>query len=316
MRAINLETRKDSSILFDWTGRIVRYLVFPTLLFTALYACQVAFTLGISGFWVFTSLELAVGGLLAILERLYPFDPEWNNVPATDMVTDALHFVFSSAVPSAVISAFILTSIVAAAGWLSSRSGTTFWPDGLPFWIQVLLAALIADLALYWIHRYAHRNDWLWRIHAIHHSSGRLYWLAAYRTHPGNILGAFLGMSTPLILLGCPGEVIAMVSALGVMTGLLQHSNVDARMGPLNWVINSPELHRFHHSTDSALESSNFGASMIVWDVVFGTRFLPKEMPAHLRVGIKAMQFPKTYLLQLAAPFIWKSLAKNAETSA
>ena len=53
----------------------------------------------------------------------------------------------------------------------------------LPWVVQVFLAILVADLCEYAIHRLFHTVPWLWRFHAIHHSSKALDWIAGSRSH-------------------------------------------------------------------------------------------------------------------------------------
>ena len=53
----------------------------------------------------------------------------------------------------------------------------------LPWLVQFFLAVLVADLAEYAIHRAFHSVPWMWRFHAIHHSSKGLDWIAGSRSH-------------------------------------------------------------------------------------------------------------------------------------
>src|SRR4030095_569317 len=55
--------------------------------------------------------------------------------------------------------------------------------SNLPWLVQFFLAVLVADIAEYWIHRAFHVVPWMWRFHAIHHSSKALDWIAGSRSH-------------------------------------------------------------------------------------------------------------------------------------
>ncbi|MFQ5566823.1 MAG: sterol desaturase family protein, partial [Paracoccaceae bacterium] len=84
------------------------------------------------------------------------------------------------------------------------------------------------------------------------------------------------------------------------VNGFFQHSNVDARLGPLNWLVAGPELHRWHHSRIVRESNTNFGNNLIVWDALFGTRYLPERQVGVL--GLLNRAYPKDFLGQTLAP--------------
>jgi hypothetical protein len=47
----------------------------------------------------------------------------------------------------------------------------------------------------------------------------------------------------------------------------------------LQWVINGPEMHRWHHAIDHPQGRINFGTKAI-WDWIFGTAYRPAKKPA------------------------------------
>ena len=94
--------------------------------------------------------------------------------------------------------------------------------------------------------------------------------------------------------------------------GLFQHANIDVRLGPLNWLFSMAELHRWHHSSRLAETNHNYGATLILWDVVFGTRYLPERSAPEV-IGIPDIpNFPRGFLGQLAVPFRWAQLKAAA----
>jgi sterol desaturase/sphingolipid hydroxylase (fatty acid hydroxylase superfamily) len=163
------------------------------------------------------------------------------------------------------------------------------------------------------VHRWQHEHDALWRFHATHHSAPRLYFLNAARFHPLDLgLVYFVGY-LPLIALGCPPEVIMLFALFDAVFGMLQHCNVDVRLGWLNRVFSMAEPHRWHHSRTVREANTNYGSNLIVWDLVFGTFFLPPDREPPLEIGIADMpRFPTTYLAQLASPFRWRTLDRTA----
>ena len=146
----------------------------------------------------------------------------------------------------------------------------------LPGWGQFLAAFLLGDFLLYWIHRWFHGKR-LWRFHAVHHSSEQLDWLSGVRAHPVNDVVANALLVFPFILLGFDPVAAAVAGpALGVFA-LLGHADVDWDWGPFRHVITSPVYHRWHHSKDPAAIDKNFASFLPLWDILFGTHYLPKD---------------------------------------
>jgi sterol desaturase/sphingolipid hydroxylase (fatty acid hydroxylase superfamily) len=161
-----------------------------------------------------------------------------------------------------------------------------------------------------------HETRFLWRFHAAHHSARRLYWLNAGRFHPLDLLGQQFLALTPLILLGCGTGVIALPTLFTAIHGLFQHCNVRIRLGPLNWFFSMAELHRWHHSKRVDEANTNYGANIIWWDIVFRSRFLPRDREPPTDTGIEGLPgFPRSYWGQLLSPFRWKSIETSTGTS-
>ena len=138
--------------------------------------------------------------------------------------------------------------------------------------------------------------------HAVHHSPNRLYWLNAGRFHPVEKFYLQFPEVLPFILLN-PGEDILMLYLVtNGVHGFFQHCNVHTRIGPLNYIFSMTELHRWHHSKVIEQSDTNFGNILILWDLVFGTFYWPREKEVG-SIGVMNPAYPKHYLGQLAAPF-------------
>ncbi len=148
----------------------------------------------------------------------------------------------------------------------------------LPLGLQLLLGLGLADLLGYLQHRLFHRSRF-WRFHAIHHSSKTLDWLAATRVHPVNDLVAKLVLTVPLLVLGFDPKVFASVAPFLTLYALLLHADVPWSFGPLRYVLASPRFHRWHHTSESAGLDKNFAGFLPVWDLLFGTYYLPDHAP-------------------------------------
>jgi sterol desaturase/sphingolipid hydroxylase (fatty acid hydroxylase superfamily) len=155
---------------------------------------------------------------------------------------------------------------------------------------------LTHDLYIYLFHRWQHGNPYLWRLHEAHHSNLAVDWVAAARSHSVEILINQTVEFAPMVLLGASPEVPVIKGALSAVWGLWIHSNVDVRTGRLQWILNGPEAHRWHHATDPEARDRNFATKFAFWDRLFGTAFLPAgRKPAGYGLD---QPFPAGYLGQ------------------
>jgi sterol desaturase/sphingolipid hydroxylase (fatty acid hydroxylase superfamily) len=179
------------------------------------------------------------------------------------------------------------------------RSG--IWPVQAPILVQALLVTLASDLLRYWLHRWHHTLPFLWRFHAVHHSVEKLYWLNTSRFHPVEKFFQFLFDVTPFILLGVPAEVLALHLLWYGVNGFFQHANIDLKYGLLNYVVSSTDLHRWHHAQEAAVSNHNYGNNLIVWDLLFGTFYNPKNSRVEA-IGLMNRAYPQSFGPQMTAP--------------
>lgn len=161
--------------------------------------------------------------------------------------------------------------------------------------IQFLIIYLISDLKEYWKHFIFHKWILLWEIHAFHHSAQRFNMLTAYRFHYlQTAIGSFFDV-IPFVLLGAPIQTYFAVKILGLVHGLLVHSNWEHDWGVIGkYVLVSPAAHRIHHSEKKQHFNKNFGGTFIFWDRLFGTYHSAE--PVHV-LGIPDNKFNKKGLL-------------------
>ncbi|MCP4873793.1 MAG: sterol desaturase family protein [Proteobacteria bacterium] len=251
-------------------------------------------------------LTVAAVGIIVVLERIQPKHASWNE-PKDDLGTDLVLTFVGTTGPPELMKALFLGGLTAVGASISEAVGFPLWPSAWPLAAQVLLALVVAELGQYIVHRAAHETDLLWRLHSIHHSAERLYWLNAGRFHPLDTAAQYTLAGLPLMLLGIPEETLALFLLFTGVHGLFQHANLDLKLGPLNWFFSMAELHRWHHSRTIDESNSNYGANLIVWDIVFGTRFLPADREPPEAIGIADMpNFPRRWWEQLLVPFRWK----------
>jgi sterol desaturase/sphingolipid hydroxylase (fatty acid hydroxylase superfamily) len=247
---------------------------------------------------------LAAYALIALLERIFPYQESWLHAK-NDVGTDMAWFVTNSAM-NRLVEPLLLGAGVALGAWLSGVIGLGLWPAEQPLLLQLALALVVAELFEYWFHRAMHETKWLWRFHATHHSAPRLYWMNAVRFHPVDYTLVGPCKLLPLALLGAPAMIFALVNVFAAVHGAFQHSNLQLRLGPLNWVFSMAELHRWHHSREIEEANHNYGGNLILWDIVFGTRWLPadREPPADIGLSYPS-RFPTTFWSQLTSPVRW-----------
>jgi alkylglycerol monooxygenase len=126
----------------------------------------------------------------------------------------------------------------------------------------------------------------LWAAHEAHHSSLRYNLSTALR----------LSWTTPLTglpfwwvlpLLGFHPTWIVIVHGVSLAYQFLLHTQLIGKLGPLEWVLNTPSHHRVHHGCDPEYLDKNFGGIFILWDRMFGTFAEERHEPTYGLVGAK-----------------------------
>ena len=135
---------------------------------------------------------------------------------------------------------------------------------------------ILGDFIGYWMHRAFHGRR-LWRFHAIHHASQDLDWLSSVRLHPVNDAVMRVAGAVPLLLAGFAPVALVSITPVLTLFAVLLHANVDWDWGPLRGVVASPRFHRWHHTDETAARDRNFAGLLPVWDVVFGTYYMPAD---------------------------------------
>jgi sterol desaturase/sphingolipid hydroxylase (fatty acid hydroxylase superfamily) len=227
-------------------------------------------------------VNLAVlAAIFVPLERTFPAR-RWQRIVRPKLVVDACFF-FGGYLVTATIALAVLHGIdhvvrgrlpalahVSIAWALSAPTMPT-----MPTVVQVVVAVVLGDLVVYWFHRACHRFDFLWRFHAVHHSSEHLDWLAAHREHPFDGVATQICMNFPAIALGVPVRHLAGIAVLRGVWAVFVHSNVRLPLGPLKWILGAPELHHWHHAKleGESRVVHNYANLAPYLDWIFGTHF-------------------------------------------
>ena len=146
----------------------------------------------------------------------------------------------------------------------------------LPPTAHLVAAVLLFELAGYWAHRLAHEVPFLWRFHAIHHSTRHLDWVSGLRVHP--LDGVLVAPPFAFLLgAGVSPEVSGALAAVQLVVGIFLHANVRWRLRPLQPVVATPEFHHWHHADEPEAHHTNYGGFLPLWDLVFGTYRVPAD---------------------------------------
>lgn len=240
-------------------------------------------------------------GLITLLEIILPYRKEW--LPnRNEIKTDLVFMLLIQIILPKFLTIFSIMLLLPLSKILFAQPAV-FWPHTWSSWLQMLLMMFSADFFRYWLHRASHRWIWLWRVHAVHHSVQKLYWINVGRFHPIDKALQFLCDALPFIFLGVSQDVIALYFVVYSVKGFFQHGNVDVKLGILNYIISGPELHRWHHSKTIKESDNNYGNNVIVWDILFGTYFLPKKREVG-DLGLLNRHYPVDFFTQMKTPFI------------
>lgn len=255
------------------------------------------FSLGLDWFIV----SLFFSALVFIpLERL--LGQRTQDVLRQDWRTDlAYYFVGHVGIQFILIAATATSGTLAAwmhIPWLAVKVAA------IPLLLQFLLAVLVADLTQALLHRAYHRVPWLWRFHAVHHSSVQIDWLAGSRMHLLEILLTRGVVLAPLLAMGLAAEAInAYVIVVGLQA-VLAHANLGLRFGWLESVLVLPRYHHWHHARDPAAVDANYAIHLPLVDRLLGTHHLPADGSWPADYGLlDPEEVPAGIIAQHLAPF-------------
>src|SRR5262249_43391118 len=181
--------------------------------------------------------------ILALLERVIPYTRGQRFLREGFFDDFAMYTIAQNYVLSIVIFSFIIARLDAVGGF-SRLQLLARWP----LWLQVTLFVVSHDFYIYWMHRWQHRNRYMWRLHEGHHSPTSVDWLSGSRSHCVEILINQTVEFAPIVLLGASPEVIPLKGAISAVWGMYIHANLNVHAGPLQWIVNGPEMHRWHHA--------------------------------------------------------------------
>jgi sterol desaturase/sphingolipid hydroxylase (fatty acid hydroxylase superfamily) len=179
---------------------------------------------------------------------------------------------------------------VAAALFAQSRGWGVLHLVEWPGWVEIGLAVVVFDLAIYLQHVMFHAVPMLWRLHMVHHADLDFDVTTGLRFHPLEILLSALIKLTVVVVLGPPVIAVVLFEVLLNATSMFNHSNVKMPLGIdrlLRCIVVTPDMHRVHHSVIHRETNSNFGFNLPWWDYLLGTyRAQPQAGHEKMQIGL------------------------------
>lgn len=242
---------------------MIMFIIYPLILFFGI-TCFILLqefsfipTMFLPSFTFFLVLPVVL-----LLERIYPFNKDWNN-KGRELKTDI--FLTLGLLP--ILTFFLEKLLLYANQYLNIYS----LADNFSFWEQFFIAFLLSEFIFYWYHRYSHNLIILRKFHSFHHNVDKVYWANSGRFHFVDMILQFSFYFIPIYLLRVSIDVAALLLSLSAITGVLEHSNINYKTKYINYFFNTVDLHHLHHSKNSKESNSNFGKVTIIFDVIFRT---------------------------------------------
>lgn len=198
--------------------------------------------------------------LIEIANGLFKNRLKWRGV--ADMLVNV-----STQVPFFLVQITVIYAMYQLFQWVSAS--WISWTFEINAW-TIVLAILVADLLYYWEHRFAHVVRLLWIHHAVHHSSRYMNITTGVRFGPFEGVWSMVAV-LPMVIAGFPAELVVFGTLVVLAYQTWLHTELIGKLGPVEWLFNTPSHHRVHHGCDPEYLDKNYGGILIVWDRLFGT---------------------------------------------
>lgn len=143
-----------------------------------------------------------------------------------------------------------------------------------------VLGIVLYDFFYYWWHRFTHEVNVGWATHVVHHQSQEYNLAVALRQSVSSWMTG-IWFYLPMAILGINPLVFGISGAISLLYQFWIHTELVDKLGPLEWVWNTPSHHRVHHAINPQYLDKNYAAIWIVWDRMFGTFELEVEQPVY-----------------------------------
>ena len=213
--------------------------------------------------------------------------------------TDVMYFTFNHILIGVFM--IIVNSFIAQFNFAMSESVQSV-VQSWHFLVQFILIMLVADIVQYWSHRAYHEIPFLWKFHAVHHSSEEMDWIAGSRVHVVELLLTRGLVLLPLVLLGFDSVAVNAYVAFVAFQAVFDHANVSVNPSILRYIFVTPNFHHWHHSQDKEALDKNYAVHFAFLDYLFGTAVDSQKMWPD-RYGVLGGYVPKGFWSQFVFPF-------------
>lgn len=213
--------------------------------------------------------SLSLGAAVFVIEALVSLAGRRRLMDVRDVLANlvvfAVYLVIATLYARWMVGVYVAVSDhavvhVTTGGWHTGENG---------LWWEWVVVFLLEDLAFYWFHRASHRIGLFWASHVTHHSSRHYNLSVALRQTWVPFTGFVFWL--PLMLLGLDPLMVLTCQAISLAYQELLHTRLAPRLGPLEWILNTPRHHAVHHGSNDPYLDKNYGGVLIIWDRLFGT---------------------------------------------
>lgn len=249
-------------------------------------------------------LDMFLMGIIYVpLETLWPQYPQQGTF-RKEWTLDVVYFM-STHLPIQILSFLVLLPATQATKYLGVPA-LQLLIARMPWILQFALAVVIADLAEYFIHLALHKVPFLWRFHAVHHSSKALDWIAGSRSHfvDDTLVRGFI--LVPLMF-GFSQTIIFAYLIFVTLHATWTHCNFGPNAKWLEKYLVMPRYHHWHHTSQKEGIDKNFAIHFPWIDKIFGTYYFPEHWPE--RYGLDGEEIAPGFWRQTVEPFTPKKRA-------
>jgi sterol desaturase/sphingolipid hydroxylase (fatty acid hydroxylase superfamily) len=175
-----------------------------------------------------------------------------------------------------------------------------------PVWAHLLLGFIVRDFVQWNTHRLLHRVPFLWEFHKVHHSVEQMGFAAHLRYHWMETIVYRSIEYIPLALIGIGLRDFFIIHIFTLAIGHFNHSNIKVNLGPLAYIFNNPQMHKWHHAYHMPAQRHygvNFGITLSLWDYLFKTDYIPYD-GREIKLGFPGIEkFPHSFWKQITYGF-------------
>ena len=167
----------------------------------------------------------------------------------------------------------------------------------LPAALEIVLAIILLDFAIWFQHVLSHKIPLFWRMHRVHHADRDIDLTTALRFHPFEIVLSMLYKTVLVLALGPAVWAVILFEIILNGSAMFNHANVRLPLWldrGLRTLMVTPDMHRVHHSVHRDEHDNNYGFFLSVWDRLFGTYTAqPRDGHDAMTIGLSPYQSDK-----------------------